>query len=329
MPAREIRSCFVTGGTGFVGSHLVDHLLRSGCEVRCLVRDRARLRWLREKPVTLLEGDLNSSGVLRDGASGVDAVFHLAGVTAARSRDEYIEVNTEGSLNAARAALEAPSPPGLFLYMSSLAAVGPGRADELIVETRVPEPVTDYGRSKLEGERRLGALESLPLVIVRPPAVYGPRDREIYPLFRLAARGFVPIFNPSARLSLIHARDLARGLLAAGTEGRLGEAYSLAHPEAVSAARLPRLFEDVLGRKVRGVTLPRGLLSAAASLSEAWGILSGRMPVFNRGKVKELTASGWVCDTGKSEKELGFTADIGIGEGFVNTVLWYREQGWL
>jgi len=329
MPSREIRSCFVTGGTGFVGSHLVDRLLGGGCEVRCLVRDRARLRWLQGKPVTLLEGDLNSLEVLRDGASGVDAVFHLAGVTAARSRDEYFSVNSEGSQNVARAALEAASSPGLFLFMSSLAALGPGRADESMDESRVPEPVTDYGRSKLEGERRLGAMEDLPLVVVRPPAVYGPRDREIYPLFRLAARGIVPIFNPSARLSLIHVEDLAKGVLAAGTAGRSGEAYFLAHPEAVSSARLPQLFENALGRKVRGVRVPGALLKASASVSEVWGALSGRMPVFNRGKVKELTASGWVCDTGKSKEELGFTADVDIEEGFDRTVRWYKEQGWL
>jgi len=307
----------------------VDLLLGGGCEVRCLVRDRTRLRWLQGKPVTLLEGDLGSREVLRDGVSGVDAVFHLAGVTAARSRGEYFSVNSDGSQAVARAALEAASPPGLFLFMSSQAALGPGRADEAMVEQREAKPVTDYGWSKLEGEKRLGTMEDLPLVIVRPPAVYGPRDREIYPLFRFAARGIVPVFNHSARLSLIHVKDLARGVVAAGTGGRIGEAYSLAHPEAVSAADLPRLFGNALGRKVRGLRVPRSVLGASAAVSEMWGVLSGRMPVFNRGKVKELTASGWVCDTVKSEKELGFTADIDIVEGFDLTVRWYREQGWL
>ena len=146
MPSREIRTCFVTGGTGFIGSHLVDHLLQRSCEVRCLVRDRSRLRWLQEKPVTIVEGDLASRSVIQEAASGTDAVFHLAGVTAAGSRETYRQINAEGCRSVAAASLSARHPPDVFIYMSSLAAIGPGRFDEVVVENRVPQPVTDSGR---------------------------------------------------------------------------------------------------------------------------------------------------------------------------------------
>lgn len=329
MPFRDIRSCFVTGGTGFIGSHLVDHLLSGGSEVRCLVRDRRRLRWLQGKPVFLLEGDLRSSEVLKEGAAGVDAVFHLAGLTAARNREEYFSVNVDGCVSAARSCLSASPPPGVFLFMSSLAAIGPVRTGKPMDRGREPRPVTDYGRSKLEAERQLAEMEGLPVVVIRPPAVYGPRDREVFPLFRLAAKGVVPIFNPEARLNLIHVEDLAKGLIAAGSRGIPGETYFLAHPETVIGSRLPELMGEALGRKVRGFRIPGAMLKTAAAVSEMWGVLSGRMPVFNRGKVKELTAPGWVCDLEKSEKDLGFNATIGAVEGFRKTVLWYREQGWM
>lgn len=329
MPSREIRTCFVTGGTGFIGSHLVDHLLQKGCEVRCLVRDQARLRWLQGRPVTIVEGDLESRSAVMEAASGTDAVFHLAGVTAAGSRAEYHRVNAHGCRAVAAASLAARHPPEVFVYMSSLAAIGPGFENQVMAENTVPHPVTDYGRSKLEGERILSEIGPLPLIVVRPPAVYGPRDREILPLFKLASKGIFPIFNHRSRISLIHAEDLVRGVLSAAEKGRVGETYFLTHPDPVDAHDLPQLFGRAVGRKVRALRVPGVALKAAAGVSESWGRMTGRMPVFNRDKVAELTAAGWVCGWEKARKEISFTAVLGIAEGLERTARWYREKSWL
>ncbi len=329
MSSREIRTCFVTGGTGFVGSHLVDHLLQCGSEVRCLVRDRSRLRWLQGKPVTLVEGDLDSQAIISDAASGTDAFFHLAGVTAAPTREQYFRVNADGCRNVGRAALEAGEPPDVFIYVSSLAAVGPGLSGEVVAETHAPRPVTDYGRSKLEGERILSEMGPLPLVTLRPPAVYGPRDREIFTLFQLASKGFFPILNPEARLSLVHVEDLVRGIVKAAQHSRIGETFFLTHPEPVATTDLPGHFSEALGRRVAGLRVPGGVLATAASVSEGWGKLTGRMPMFNRQKVRELTAANWVCSHEKARDRIGFTADTAIADGLARTARWYREQGWL
>ena len=329
MSSREIRTCFVTGGTGFIGSHLVDRLLQRGCDVRCLVRDRSRLRWLHGKPVTIIEGELGSTSVLQETASGTDAVFHLAGVTAAGSTEEYLEINAEGCRSVAEAALNAGQPPDVFVYMSSLAALGPGRPGEVISEHQAPHPVTDYGRSKLEGERILAGMGPLPLVVVRPPAVYGPRDRELLPLFKLASKGIFPVFNPEARISLIHVEDLVTGVINAAWKGRLGEAYFLTHPTPVDARDLPQLFSEALERKVRTFNVPFAMLKTAALISESWGRISGEVPVFNRDKVNELAASGLVCAWEKAEREIDFIASVGLGEGLIETARWYREQRWL
>ena len=329
MPSREIRSCFVTGGTGFIGSHLVEHLLQTGCDVRCLVRDPARLRWLHGKPVTVVEGDLGSRQVIQEAASDTDAVFHLAGTTAAGSREAYLRINAEGCRSVAEASLAARHPPGLFIYMSSLAASGPGRFDEVIAENRVPRPVTSYGRSKLEGERILSSLGPLPLVVLRPPAVYGPRDREILPLFKLASKGVFPVLNPGSRMSLIHVQDLIRGVVDAAVKGRVGETYFLTNRTPVKALDLPRVFAEALGRRVKTVRVPFTLLKAAAAVSESWGRVTGRMPVFNMEKIKELTAAGWVCSWEKAYEEIGFETDRELTEGFARTAQWYRDHGWL
>jgi len=329
MPSREIRTCFVTGGTGFIGSHLVDHLVQRDCDVRCLVRDRSRLRWLQGKPVTIVEGGLGSRSVIQEAASGTDAVFHLAGATAAGSREAYRKINTEGCRSVATASLSARYPPEVFIYMSSLAAIGPGRFDEIVAENRVPHPVTDYGRSKLEGERVLSEMGPLPLVVVRPTAVYGPRDKEIFPLFRLASKGIFPVFNTESRISLIHVEDLIRGVISAAEKGRVGETYFLTHPTPVEASNLPQLFGSALGRRVRTIRVPVPVLNAAAALSETWGRVSGKMPIFNRDKVKELTAAGWVCGWEKAEREITFRAEVNLADGLLETAKWYREQKWL
>jgi len=329
MLSRDIRTCFVTGGTGFIGSHLIDHLLELDCHVRCLVRDPSRLGWLEGKSVELFHGDLESRETLEKGVRGTDAVFHLAGITAAGNQAEYNRVNAEGCRKLAEAALNSDEAPELFLYVSSQAAAGPGRTGCTVDEMTAPEPITAYGRSKLEGEKILAVMEGLPLIVVRPPAVYGARDKEILPLFKLANRGISPIFNAAAYLSLIHVSDLVKGIFKAAISGRLGETYFMANESPVKATDLPGIFSGALGRGVKGMRVPSVVLSAAASLSEVQGRLTRNLPVFNRDKVKELTAQDWVCSSRKAMDDFSFTTIVDVEDGFRATAAWYRERGML
>ena len=144
-----------------------------------------------------------------------------------------------------------------------------------------------------------------------------------------ASKGILPVFNSEARISLIHVHDLVTGVISSAQKGRLGEAYFLTHPTPVDAARLPQLFSEALGRKVRTFNVPFAMLKTAAVISESWGRISGKMPVFNRDKVNELAASGLVCAWEKAQREIDFTARKGLGEGLLETTRWYREQRWL
>ncbi|MRR08798.1 NAD-dependent epimerase/dehydratase family protein, partial [bacterium] len=176
----------VTGAAGFIGSHLVEDLLRRGHRVRCLVRKTSDLRWLAGPDIDLRYGSLDDLESLQAASRDVDYLYHLAGAVKARDPREFRRHNTEGALNLARAALAAAPRLKRFLFASSQAAAGPAAClDRPVCEVDGCRPVSDYGKSKLLAERRLMELSpQLPLTIVRPSSVYGPRDTEIFMYFQ-------------------------------------------------------------------------------------------------------------------------------------------------
>jgi len=264
---------FVTGGTGFVGAHLVKALCARGDTVTAMVRRRAlveRLGWGPE--VRLLSGDLDDEAALRGGCAGADVVYHVAGKIAARSAAEFMATNRDGTANVLEAARDGGA--RRMLFVSSLAVAGPTTPGHPIDEARPPLPVTDYGRSKLAAEVLVRAMP-LPLAwtIVRPPVVYGEWDRGTLKIFQLAQRGVVPVFGDgSQELSVIHAEDLARSLIAAATSpAAAGRIYFAAHPTTTTSRELVLAAGRALGRTPRIVPVPplvaRGVLWAVGTLA--------------------------------------------------------------
>ncbi len=224
MPA-ETGRVLITGGTGFVGSHVVDVALERGYQVRCTVRAHSRLRWLEGKPVELTQADLRAGDVAA-AVQGVDAVIHCAGLTRG-SRDALFAANHGGTMALLDACLRQREPPR-FVLCSSQAAAGPGTLQRPRHEDDPPEPTSDYGHSKLAAEREVGSrADRLETVVLRPGAVYGPRDEDTLTYFRMAARGLLVVPGWRRRLiQLVHARDVARVLVdAVGTARGVGNAY--------------------------------------------------------------------------------------------------------
>jgi nucleoside-diphosphate-sugar epimerase len=192
-------------------------------------------------------------------------------------------------------------------------------------------PLTHYGRSKLAGERLLpGELKGLvPFAIVRPPAIYGPRDLALLPFFRLAARGLAPgLEGAGRRFNLLHARDVARGLLlAAEAEAASGRTYFLADEQGYGYPDIARSMAQAYGRRVRRVPVPDLLLDIAAILTEEAGALVGRAPVFSRDKARELKARWWLASAARARRELGWAPRIPLDEGMRETARWYAEAG--
>jgi len=320
---------FVTGGTGFVGAHLVRALQARGDRVTCLVRSPAKAAALGWRAVRIVRGDLDAADALREGCADAEVVYHLAGRIAARNLSEFMAANRDGTASVLEAAAAAPRPPRV-VYVSSIAAAGPSRPGQPIDERRPPAPVTDYGRSKLAGELvvRTGGV---PWTTVRPPVVYGEWDRELLRVFAAARRGVAPVFRDgSQELSVVYAGDLAHGLIAAGvTAAAVGNTYFAAHPAATTSRQLVMAIGRALGRAVRIVPIPgpvaRGLLWVIGSLVH----LTGRATVLSADKANEFLAPAWTCRPDALTRDTGWRAETALEAGLQRTAEWYRSHGWL
>jgi nucleoside-diphosphate-sugar epimerase len=318
----------VTGATGFVGSHLAEALRSRGDDVTALVRSPAKAAALRPLGVRVVRGDLDDHDSLARAVEGQDVVFHVAGLVAARDEAEFLRCNRDGTANLVAAAARAQV--SRLVYVSSMAAGGPAERGRPLAGTEPPRPVTAYGRSKLEGEAVVRA-GTLPWVIVRPPTVYGPRDREVLKVFRMARWGVAPVFGDgSQELSAVHGADLADALVAAGTAATTpGKVYYACHPEVVTSAELVRAVGRAMGRPVRLVPIPHALGRSMLGVTELAARLAGQTTILTRDKANEFFQAAWTGDPGPLTRDSGWRAKHDLPSGLADTYRWYQSAGWL
>lgn len=332
MPQGGVTRVLVTGGTGFVGSHLVERLLRNGYAVTCLVRNTRQLRWLEGLAVQLIQGDCTVPASLPAALQGVSTVFHCAGLTKAERSRDYYRVNHVGTRNL----LEACScyNPCLrkFILVSSQAAAGPSPDGRPVDESDNPHPVSDYGKSKLLAEHEAsGYRDRFPLVILRPTAVYGPRDRDIFELFRWASRGlFLELTGGERYLNLCYVEDLTAALLLAaeGTTGS-GSIYFVAESRSYALSAFSDLLLSTGGVTARTIRIPYRVARLIGFISEVGSLFTKRPALANRQKVREAAQRYWLCDTARIENDLCFRAEYPLQKGLECTWKWYRENRWL
>ena len=326
----EFRRILVTGATGFVGPHVLQ-ALSPGVHVRALVRDPGRAARMNRADVEVVAGALDDPDALSRAVDGVDAVLHLAAATRAGSEQEYAAVNVEGTRRLVEAARAAAQPPRRLVYLSSMAAAGPSLDDCPVRPGDTPRPLTAYGRTKLAGEEVCrAAADTLEVVILRAPAVYGPGDRDLYHFFRLAARGILTVPTGAARpLQFVHVEDLARAIGRALEPNVPAGVYQIAEARAYAWEDVARMVGDAVGRRTRVLRVHPALIHAAAWGSEWGGRMTGGVGIFNRDKARELLAPGWLCDTESARSGLNFETRIPLAEGLAATAAWYRANGWL
>ena len=309
-------TALVTGATGFVGSHLVDVLLEQGWRVAVTVRARSNLRWLEGKSIERVH----------DGASPLppcDVLFHVAGVIRADTYGDYLAGNRDLAVRVFEAARAKR-----FVHVSSLAVAGPG---DRVDETTPCSPISLYGKSKWEGETEIWKRRDRTAVtVIRPPVVYGPRDFGLYDMYRTVAKGLRPEIGGRKRISIVHARDLAEGIVRAGEapEGA-NEAFYFANGEAVEVSAVLGIIERAIGTRTVRVGIPDRVVRFLGAVVEDSARLAGKRSMFGRDKALEMTQKAWCCSPAKAEKQLGWKARIPLEEGMRETASWYKSQGLL
>lgn len=322
----------VTGGTGFIGSHLVEGLLQRGVEVRCLVRKRTDLKWLKDLPVEFVEGDCTDMASLKTAVTGVEQIFHLAGVTKAVNKKTYFEINANGTKNLIQACLEKNPNLQKFIYLSSQAAAGPCTNGARKQESDACLPVSPYGQSKRKGEEYcLEHADQLSMMILRPSAVYGPRDRDVLAFFKIVSKGIKPLFSKKEqRVSLCYVQDIVQAtLLASNSKISGGEIFFISDGQDYPLDKIGDFFEEAMNVRAHRLHIPRWLISSFASFSEWISTFSGNPPLINRGKVEEMMQENWLCDITKARTRLGYEPQFSLAEGLKMTYEWYLKEGWL
>ncbi len=322
----------VTGASGFVGSHLVDFLLEKGDDVHCIVRKSSNLRWLEGKKVTIHTSGLFDKDGLKNILRNVDYLYHVAGVVKAKREDEYFKGNVETTRNLLDAVLEVAPSIKRVLIVSSLTASGPSKLGAPVNEDTPTTPITTYGRSKVAQEELTKLyIEKLPITIVRPPAIFGERDTEIYLVFKTYKQGLMTLVGFNRKeVSLIYVKDLVNGIyLAATNEVAKGKTYFISSKEFYNWKQIGKVIEKAMGKGAITLRLPHPLIYVVAAIAQFFSMFSSKPATFNLEKARDFVQEAWTCDTTKSQNELGFKERYSLEEGMQNTIDWYKKEKWL
>ncbi|MEI7729938.1 MAG: NAD(P)-dependent oxidoreductase [Verrucomicrobiota bacterium] len=323
----------LTGATGFVGSHILDVLRERAIPTVLLLR-RASSRTLIQRHlanVTIVEGDLTQPERLQAAMAQATHVIHCAGLTKTLRIPDFYAINQQGTRNVVNAANQAGNQIQRFIHISSLAAAGPATPDHPKLESDTPSPVSHYGKSKLGGETEVRAHCHSPHTIIRPSAVYGPRDAEFLRLFKAVQAHLLPSFGGGKQaLSLVYARDLALAVVhCLDCPSAENKTYFVAAPEMISANQMAAEVANQLHTWTLPLPLPVPLLYPVCAAQELISRLTGKANVLSRQKYAELAAPGWVCSAAKLKSDTGFEATTTFKVGAAATLLWYRAEQWM
>ncbi|MCF0057004.1 NAD(P)-dependent oxidoreductase [Dyadobacter sp. CY356] len=324
----------ITGASGFIGYHLVKAAQKAGLEVDAAVRPSSRLSHLSTLNPDFVTLDFGSKeSMVRSLEAGqYTYIIHAAGATKAKSLEEYNLVNANYTLNLAQAAEKADIPLKKFVFVSSLAAIGPADYHEvrLFKENKKPNPVTAYGKSKLLAEQYLSD-SILPLAVLRPTAVYGPGEKDLHIVFKMLQDGLdMYIGNNPQRFSFVYVTDLVNAImLSLQAENKTERTYNISDGNVYGRYELADTFKDLLGKKTIRFHIPESVVKVVANVLELAYMNSEKTPVLNKEKLNELTAPNWACSIEAARKDLRYNPVYNLKTGLAESMDWYTKGKWL
>ena len=321
-------SVLITGASGFLGYHIILAALDKNLEVYAAVRKNSQidhLKGLAVKYVYLNYEDVDALGkVIEDNT--INYIIHAAGVTKAVKQEDYNHVNATYSVNLAKAVNMKENYFKKMVFISSLAAAGPSADDvTLITEKSSARPVTAYGRSKLLAENELAKV-AIPLIILRPTAIYGPRDKDIFIILKTVSKGFDPYMGRFLQqLSFVHASDVADVAVHALFLNESG-IYNIADGNSYNRYQFADTTKKILNKKAVRFHIPMPLIKVLAYFLETINGWVNKPSVINREKLYELAAKNWSCDISKARRELNFNPRFNLESGLKDSIAWYRNN---
>jgi 2-alkyl-3-oxoalkanoate reductase len=322
----------VTGASGFLGSHVAEQLSRAGHDVRALVRKSSNKKFLESLPrVEFFYGAIEEADKVAEACVCVDAIVHSAGIVKAKHSDDFAKTNVGGTKNVLEGAKKNAPNVKRIVHVSSLEAVGPSK-DGSPVPIDQENPVTAYGRSKLESEKLAKTYaKDLPITILRPTGIYGPRDNEIFEAFRSVKKGVLPLTGDGkSKLTLVYGPDAARACIAAiDANVPSGSTYFVTDGAVYEQREMMEELERAVGKKafVR-FGIPNGVINVAARFVEAYGKVTDKAVMLTREKASMLAYPFWVCSSDDTRKALDWAPEVLWADGAEKTSRWYSENGW-
>lgn len=331
-----MKKILITGASGFVGGFLVEEALKRNYEVYAAVRSTSNRDYLSDPKIKFFESVLSDKESLKSSLKKFgkfDYLIHNAGITKTCQKQGFDEVNFQYSKNLIEALIETDHIPEKFIYISSLAAYGPGDENTLkpIKDSDTPKPISLYGESKLKAEKYIKSLDDFPYLIFRPTGVYGPREKDYYLSYKMINQGLETYIGTSQQhITFIYVKDLSRLIFDSLESSIKSKSYFVTDLKSYTTKEFNDIVKRVLNKKTLSIVFPKPIVKFLAFISEKLScVFLGKVPTLNTEKFKEISSLNWLCDCEDLVKDFGYKPDYDLKRGVEESIAWYKKEGLL